>query len=398
MFRKTHALPHAVFLVFLVMACGLFSAGTAKGQATVKSFDGDRGPGAAVCDTGVGHCILPEMDVSANGKVVVQVTWQNVRVYDYNGRLLQSTPMTAFIRSAGLDPTPPGRPNAPASVVRGPIEPHVVYDEFIGRWIITITGLSDSMMVSASSDPEGKWGGVNLSCLQGGPCLNNDPALHVGFDRNGVYYCGGHLGEANDNTIAGVAYDCFAVPSAQAAAIGLGTAPTDINRAHNMPLDIMPAVDHTKNKAAGAPAYFVTKSCTRAVMGGCQNAINDPFDWVIESFTWNGAKGSWGEQRVKTDVGSTASKWLYSKPCCGTAGASAQAGSGNHAARSGEPSAGEPSSGGHTSAGGNGLGAMHQRLRRTGCRQGQCAVLVRSELRKGNRLCGQPDGKDLGRV
>jgi hypothetical protein len=142
-----------------------------------------------------------------------------------------------------------------------------------------------------------------------------------------VYYCGGHLGEANANTIAGVAYDCFAVPSAQAAAIGLGTAPTDINRAHNMPLDIMPAVDHTKDKAARAPAYFVTKSCTRAVPGGCQNAINDPFDWVVESFTWNGAKGSWGEQRVKTDVGSTASKWLYSKPCCGTAGASAQAGS-----------------------------------------------------------------------
>ena len=95
---------HAVFLVFpLLAACGLFSAGTAKGQATVKSFDGDRGPGAAVCDTGVMHCILPEMDVSANGKVVVQVTWQNVRVYDYNGRLLQSTPMTSFIRSAGLD-------------------------------------------------------------------------------------------------------------------------------------------------------------------------------------------------------------------------------------------------------------------------------------------------------
>jgi len=29
---------------------------------------------------------------------------------------------------------------------------------------------------------------VYLSCAQGGPCLNNDPALHLGFDKNGVYF------------------------------------------------------------------------------------------------------------------------------------------------------------------------------------------------------------------
>jgi hypothetical protein len=299
----------------------------AWGQSVVASFDGDKGPGQAVCDTGVLHCPIPDMDAGTNGKVVVQVDWQNVRVYDYTGKLLHSTPMKEFIQKAGLDPVPPARPNAPAQQIRGPIEPHVVFDEFIQRWIVTVTGVSDSMIVSATADPQGAWHGVNLACLQGGPCLNLDPAVHIGFDKNGVYYCGGHIGEDSANTIKGVAYDCFAVPSAQAAAIGTGKEPTDINRVHSMPLDIMPAIDHTKDKKADAPAYFVTKSCTIAVMGGCQNAVNDPFVWLVESFTWNGTKGSYKEQLVKTEVGSKESRWLYSKPCCGAAGSSKQAGS-----------------------------------------------------------------------
>jgi hypothetical protein len=323
MFRKIDR----VSVVLCVVGAVFFSARMAAGQAVVKSFDGDRGPGAAVCDSGVMHCPIPDMDAGANGKVVVQVSWQNVRVYDLNGRLLQSTPMTTFIKSAGLDPVPPDHGRATGPVVRGPIEPHVVYDEFISRWIVTVTGVSDSMIVSATPDPMGKWSGVNLSCLQGGPCLNTDPAVHVGFDKNGVYYCAGHIGDSNENTIVGVAYDCFAVPSQEVAAIGMGSAPNHINRAHGMPLDIMPAVDHTKHKAPGTPAYFVTKSCTRAVQGGCQNGVNDPFDWVVESFTWNGATGTWGEQRLKTDVGSMGSKWLYNKPCCGAVGSSPQAGS-----------------------------------------------------------------------
>jgi hypothetical protein len=315
--------------VWRVAVCGLMVSGVAVGQAIVASFDGDKGPGQAVCETAARQCRqIPEMDAGTNGKVVVQVTWQNVRVYDYSGKLLQSTLMTDFIRKAGLDPIPPARPNAPpATQARGPIEPHVAFDEFIQRWIVTVTGASDSMIVSATADPRGEWHGVNLSCLQGGPCLNMDPAVHLGFDKNGVYYCGGHLGEGNANTIEGVAYDCFAVTSAQAAGIGAGNPPTEINRAHSMPLDIMPAIDHTKDKKADAPAYFVTKSCTRAVVGGCQNGMNDPFVWVVESFTWNGAKGTYKEQLVKTEVGSKENRWLYSKPCCGALGSSKQAGS-----------------------------------------------------------------------
>ena len=115
--------------------------------------------------------------MATNGKQVVQVTWQNVRIYDNTGRLLQSTPMTTFIRNAGLNPvrSNPRNPNPPTTP--GPYEPHVVYDEFINRWIVTVTGQSDSLLVSASSDVMGSWGGVYLSCLQDGPCLNFDPAF-----------------------------------------------------------------------------------------------------------------------------------------------------------------------------------------------------------------------------
>ena len=95
----------------------LFLAGTAPAQTVVHSFDGDKGPGLATCQTGVSHCGQAEMDVATNGKQVVQITWQNMRVYNKKGRLLQSTPMTAFIRNAGLDPVIMGKrsPDAPST-------------------------------------------------------------------------------------------------------------------------------------------------------------------------------------------------------------------------------------------------------------------------------------------
>ncbi len=322
--RSSRIPTGAAALALCVSAAGL------RAQTVVESFEGDRGPGLAVCQTGVMHCGLAEMDAAANGKQVVQVTWQNVRVYNYHGKLLHSTAMTDLVRKAGLDPVPPPAPRPPAApVVRGPIEPHVAFDEFIGRWIITITGISDTLVVSASADATGAWGGVNLACLNGGPCLNFDPALHLGYDRNGVYYCGGHAGEANPLTIPGYAYDCLAVPAAEVAAIGAGHPPVHIYRAHNLPLDVMPAIDHNRRKAADAPAFFLAKTCDRSVPGGCQNAKNYPFQWIVDSFTWHGAQGAFDpEQTVRTDVGSQADRWLYNRPCCGPLGVMPQAGSG----------------------------------------------------------------------
>ena len=54
--------------------------------------------------------------------------------------------------------------------------------------------------------------------------------------------------------------------------------------------------------------------------------MNFAFHWVVDTFTWKGATGSYGEHEVKTDIGSTQDKWLYSKPCCGPLGSIPQAG------------------------------------------------------------------------
>ena len=116
--------------ILFIAICLLFPAGISA-QTVVRSFDGDRGPGLAACQTGITHCDRPEMDGATNGKQVVQVTWQNVRIYDYRGRLLESIPMSTLVRNAGLNPVP--------AKATGPFEPHVVYDEFIKRWIITVT-------------------------------------------------------------------------------------------------------------------------------------------------------------------------------------------------------------------------------------------------------------------
>ena len=312
-----------------LVPCQLFLAGVASAQTIVHSFDGDSGPGLAMCESGVAHCDRPEMDVATNGKQVVQVTWQNVRIYNTSGRLLRSTPMTAFIRKAGLNPVSANTriPNSPAT--SGPYEPHIVYNEFINRWIVTVTGQNDSMLVSASPDAMGSWGGVYPSCLQGGPCLSQDPSIHVGYDKNGVYLCEAHLGDDNLHTVPKVAYDCFAIPSAEIRAVAQGIAPQHINRVHNMPLDVYPAIDHNRSKHADSPAFFASKSCDRATPGGCQNAKNFPFHWVVDTFTWNRATGTYnanGEQEIKTGVGSTEDKWFYSKPCCGQTGSIPQTG------------------------------------------------------------------------
>lgn len=308
-------------VLFVFVALTLLPA-----QTVVHSFDGDKGPETDKCNTQEVRCgRQAEMMAAANGKQVLQVTWQHVNVYDYKGKLLHSETLPDFIRRANLDPNPVIKR---ANVTdKGPYEPHVVFDEFIGRWIMNLSCLDDCLIVSASSDATGAWHGVYPSCLQGGTCLDNDPSLQLGYDKNGVYHCAGHVGDDNPNTIKGVAYDCFAIPPEEVKGIGEGKEPIHLNRQHNMMMHVRPAVDQNPHKGPTEPALFAARTCDRSVPGGCQNAKNFPFEWLVTTFTWNGATGTYGQDQViKTDIGSQQDKWLYNNPCCGPKSAIPQPG------------------------------------------------------------------------
>ena len=67
-----------------------------------------------------------------------------------------------------------------------------------------------------------------MSCQQGGPCLNFDPAVHIGYDKNGMYECAGHVGDDNPHTIPNFAYDCFAIPPSEVQAIAQGKPPVHV--------------------------------------------------------------------------------------------------------------------------------------------------------------------------
>jgi hypothetical protein len=90
-------------------------SGPATAQTVVRSFDGDKGMDLATCNRDVVRCTRqPEPNVAADGSRVVQVTVNNVNVYDYGGKLLRSTPFRQFIRDAGLDPNPAGNRDEPS--------------------------------------------------------------------------------------------------------------------------------------------------------------------------------------------------------------------------------------------------------------------------------------------
>src|SRR5690349_23336381 len=113
----------------------------ANAQTVVRSFDGDTGVELSACDETKSHCKrYPEADVAVNGKYVVQVTRQNVLVYDYSGKLLRSTPLAEFIKNTGVEPHP-----------KSPVQPHIVFNEFIDRWMFSASCKNDCLLVSESS-------------------------------------------------------------------------------------------------------------------------------------------------------------------------------------------------------------------------------------------------------
>jgi hypothetical protein len=103
------------------------------------------------------------------------------------------------------------------------------------------------------------------------------------------------------------------------------------NKMAGKPLDMMPVIDPTATKAAGAPAFFVARTCKGP--NNCQGnagslVVNDAFRWIVTYGTWSGTTFSWtsnhtslcaggaapADQCVRTDPNGTSDLWLYNTP------------------------------------------------------------------------------------
>ena len=252
------------------------------GEASVfgvtRSFDGDRGDAGAGCggSPGCQYKDHPDMGIDANGTQVVEVTGQNVMVFDYSGAVLAKTSLAAFITNAGLT----------AGTLN---DPRVSFDPFISRWIVVCSCSADYLMVSATSDATGSWKGVALGVNSG------DLTMYPGWDKNGVY-----VSEYGGNASA---YDVVALPANDVAFSGAGTISlTHENTFTNFPFETRPAVDPDPAKAAGAPAYFIARS------GPNQNGTNVALNVLVDSVTWSGTTATKQTQHALS------SGFLYNTP------------------------------------------------------------------------------------
>jgi hypothetical protein len=279
------------------------------GFSILHSFDGDFGAGA----TGRGK---PEMNVAANGSQVAQVTSQNFVVFDYTGKTLATTSMTALVTSAGLNPM--------GVNIKQPFEPHVVFDEFIQRWVISVTCLYDCVLVSDGPDAtKATWKGFYLDNYGG------DPSIHLAYDKNGVYFSEVVLANFNPDTPC-CSTTVFAIPNGEMQWTTT-LAPAHKNKTLGKPHETMLVNDHDPSKAPGAPTFFLARTCPsgNSCQGNSSTLItNQAFQWIVSYGTWSGTTftitsnhtsvcaggASPSDQCVRTDPNGTSDRWLYNTP------------------------------------------------------------------------------------
>jgi hypothetical protein len=220
------------------------------------------------------------MSVAANGAAqVLQVTWQNATVYT-GGSISFSEPTSTLVAKALF-------PDGGGSCTPG--EPHVVYDEFLSRWVMTINCGGMVLLVSQSSDPTGAWAGVVLDPLSPGQ------TVRLGYDKNGVYVSENIVGTAKNNYAEdnGINSTLFAIPNSDLA-WSASFAPAHVNKAANRPLDACPVVDQNPGKQPTDPAFFVTKACDN----NCVTGTNFPLTWVVTPVTWSGTTATFASEQA----------------------------------------------------------------------------------------------------
>jgi hypothetical protein len=240
----------------------------ASSLSVAVSFEGDYGLPGPLCDGGCAYRNHPDMSVAANGVQVVEVTGQNVTVFDYSGSILHQTPFASFMSKMNLTV---GKIN----------DPRLTYDPFISKWIIGCSCSNDYLMVSNTSDATGSWTGYTIGVSAG------DLTMWPGWDANGVYVSEFQFGSAPPYPYAVVALD-----------------PTFTHKTvfTDFPYESRPATDPNRLKKATDPAYFVARD------GPLQNGTNANFNVLIDSVSWNGTTATKGTERV------IPSGFLYNTP------------------------------------------------------------------------------------
>jgi hypothetical protein len=237
---------------------------SASAQSVGVQFDGDLG---SVNSSGrPAYRDHPDGTIASSGAQLLQVTGQDVQVYDYTGKLLKSTPTGQFIVQAGL--------SSPTTVKVS--DPRAIFDPIIDRFIFVCSCPGDYLIVSASHEATGPWKGVILSGYTG------DLSMRAGYDKNGVY-----ISEFQPLNTAQWANVVFALPSSDVAWSGAGNVSlAHLNEFINQPYDIVPGIDSNPKKLVTDKEYLVARD------GPQQVGHNAKFHLLIASLTWNGAIAS----------------------------------------------------------------------------------------------------------
>ncbi|HEY1960704.1 MAG TPA: hypothetical protein VGH28_34065 [Polyangiaceae bacterium] len=241
---------------------------TSNGLSIVTSFEGDVDEPGAGCNGACAYRNHPDMGIAVNGTQVVEVSGQNLSVFDYSGKVLKQTAFGTFMTSMGLS-------------VSTIADPRMTYDPFISKWIVVCSCSNDYVMVSDTSDATGGWTGLALGVSSG------DLTMWPGWDKNGVYVSEFQAGSAAPYPYAVVALD----NSLQQKGVF-----------KNFPYESRPAMDPNKNKKATDPEYFVARG------GPTQNGTNVTFNVLVDAIQWNGATP---KQLAQATV---ASPYLYNTP------------------------------------------------------------------------------------
>jgi hypothetical protein len=215
------------FAIILALACAL------QGQTIVRSFDG-------IVGDGTGTVTHPNTTMDSNGTQVMEINQQTVAYYTTSGTPIGSTvDFLTWLANA-----------SPSIVCTKRTEPHVYYDSFIARWIVTYacnlgTDLGTYLFVSSGSDPQAStWKDISTLIPHG------DATPRVGYSANWVVIAGFDSSCASKDSVV-------TFPASDLQWVGAGTISTSREQYFNcIELRTEPVIDLNASKLLTDPEFL----------------------------------------------------------------------------------------------------------------------------------------------